>query len=136
MITCDPVTGRPGTVGMAPHTGPMAPWLTALHSCDAQLTRVDVRRGQVLSLGRSTRVVSPGQRRALAARDGGCVARGCVQTPGACDAHHLIHWADGGRTDLDNLVLLCRYHHGRWHRGKLGPHHLRLPWLDPPESAA
>lgn len=136
VVDCDAVTGRPGSVGMAPYTGPLAPWLTSMLSCDAALTPVALRAGQVIALGRSTRVVSAAQRKALAARDRRCVARGCDASPGSCDAHHLVAWADGGRTDLDNLVLLCRYHHGQWHRGRLGLHQLRVPWHDPPHRAA
>ena len=53
------------------------------------------------------------QRRALLARDGGCVTRGRTRSPAFCDAHHLQHREDGGATSLNNLVLLCRYHHQR-----------------------
>ena len=63
---------------------------------------------ELLELGRTTRTIPPGLRRALAARDGGCAAPGCDRPPAWTDAHHLQHWADGGPTDLSNLVLLCR----------------------------
>jgi hypothetical protein len=43
--------------------------------------------------------------------DGGCAFPGCPRPPAWCIAHHIQHWADGGRTDLDNLVLLCDHHH-------------------------
>ena len=56
------------------------------------------------------------QRRALLQRDGGCRFPGCTRRRGL-DAHHLIHWADGGRTLLDNLVLLCGHHHVALHEG-------------------
>ncbi len=59
------------------------------------------------------RTVSPAQRRALAARDRQCRFPGCGNR--RCDAHHVEHWADGGRTALDNLVLLCRRHHRAVH---------------------
>jgi hypothetical protein len=77
----------------------------------------------LLDLGRATRVVSPGLRRALAVRDGGCAAVGCDRPPAWTDAHHLEHWLHGGPTSLDNLVLLCRVHHravheGGWHLGR------------------
>ena len=61
------------------------------------------------------------QRRALAARDHGCAARGCTRPPAFCDAHHLTHREDGGTDDLDNLVLLCRRHHVLWHQGTPAP---------------
>src|SRR6266545_5017237 len=70
-----------------------------------------------LDLGRATRTISPAQRRALAIRDGGCRFPGCSTPPMWCDGHHVIHWVDGGRTDLANLVLLCRRHHRAVHDG-------------------
>jgi hypothetical protein len=70
---------------------------------------------QPLDLGRTTRVVSPTQRTALAVRDGGCVFPDCDRPLAWCEAHHLWHWLHGGPTDLDNLALLCRAHHRRVH---------------------
>jgi hypothetical protein len=72
---------------------------------------------QPLDVGRTTRVVQPAQRVALAVRDGGCVFPGCDRPLAWCEAHHLVHWLDGGPTDLDNLVLLCRAHHRAVHEG-------------------
>jgi hypothetical protein len=70
---------------------------------------------QPLEVGRTTRVVQPAQRMALAVRDRGCVFPGCDRPLAWCDAHHLWHWVDGGPTDLDNLALLCRAHHRAVH---------------------
>lgn len=68
-----------------------------------------------LDLGRARRLFSPGQRKALLIRDKTCRAEGC-DVPGTwCDAHHLDPWSTGGRTDLDNAVLLCNHHHPRTH---------------------
>ncbi|HEX6675979.1 MAG TPA: DUF222 domain-containing protein [Actinomycetes bacterium] len=72
---------------------------------------------ELLDLGRTTRVVPPALRRALALRDGGCVAEGCGRPPAWCDAHHLVHWVNGGATCLECLVLLCRVHHVAAHEG-------------------
>jgi hypothetical protein len=72
---------------------------------------------QPLDVGRTSRVVTPAQRSALAVRDGGCVFPDCQRPLSWCDAHHLWHWLDGGPTDLDNLVLLCRAHHRTVHEG-------------------
>jgi len=72
---------------------------------------------QPLDLGRTSRVVSPAQHRALAVRDGGCVFPDCGRPLAWCEAHHLWHWLDGGPTDLDNLILLCRAHHRAVHEG-------------------
>ncbi|HEX6676000.1 MAG TPA: HNH endonuclease signature motif containing protein, partial [Actinomycetes bacterium] len=71
----------------------------------------------LLDLGRATRVVPPALRRALALRDGGCVAEGCGRPAAWCDAHHRVHWARGGATSLAGLVLVCRVHHVAAHEG-------------------
>ena len=83
-------------------------------ACDA--ATVSMRHGpggEILDVGRRTRTISPALRRALAARDRQCRFPGCGNV--RCDAHHVRHWADGGRTALDNLVLLCRRHHRAVH---------------------
>jgi HNH endonuclease len=72
---------------------------------------------QPLDVGRASRVVQPAQRSALAVRDGACVFPGCDRPLAWCDAHHLVHWLDGGPTDLANLALLCRAHHRAVHEG-------------------
>jgi Domain of unknown function (DUF222)/HNH endonuclease len=72
---------------------------------------------QPLDVGRASRVVQPAQRSALSVRDGGCVFPGCDRPLAWCDAHHLVHWLDGGPTDLANLALLCRAHHRAVHEG-------------------
>jgi hypothetical protein len=85
-------------------------------ACD--LSRVDVHHssnGSVLDVGRKTRTVPPALRRALEARDRGCRFPGCGLR--FTDAHHIVHWADGGGTNLGNLVLLCRRHHRAVHEG-------------------
>ena len=65
--------------------------------------------GEVLDIGRKTRTIPPALRRALEARDRGCRFPGCGLR--FTDAHHVRHWADGGETKLENLILLCRFHH-------------------------
>ena len=69
--------------------------------------------GTVLDVGRKTRTIPPAIRRALTGRDRRCRFPGCHACH--CDAHHVRHWADGGTTRLDNLVLLCRRHHRAVH---------------------
>ena len=83
-------------------------------ACDAArvIMRHD-RNGRVLDVGRRTRTVPPALRRALTARDHRCRFPGCSARH--CDAHHVRHWARGGATKLDNLVLLCRRHHRAVH---------------------
>ncbi len=85
-------------------------------ACDASVVRIDERDGAPLSLGRKTRSISPALRRALRARDGGCRFPGCTNDR-FVDAHHVKHWADGGRTELVNLVHLCTHHHRLLHEG-------------------
>ena len=83
-------------------------------ACDA--AKVEMQHGvngEILDVGRRTRTISPALRRALASRDGHCRFPGCRNR--RTDAHHLVHWADGGETVLENLVLLCRRHHRAVH---------------------
>ena len=74
--------------------------------------------GSVLDVGRKTRTIPPAIRRALVARDRQCRFPGC--TARRCDAHHVVHWADGGTTCLENLLCLCRTHHRAVHEGGFG----------------
>ncbi|WNG85461.1 DUF222 domain-containing protein [Mycobacterium sp. ITM-2016-00317] len=85
-------------------------------SCDATCEVWFERDGQVIGSGRTTRTISRRLRRALEYRDRSCVVPGCGATKGL-HAHHLQHWEDGGPTDLDNLVLICPFHHRLHHRG-------------------
>jgi len=85
-------------------------------ACDAGIVRVVTGPDSgVLDVGRSRRTIPPSIRRALVVRDGGCRWDGCDARSSWCDAHHLTHWADGGVTNLDNLMLLCRRHHTAIH---------------------
>jgi hypothetical protein len=68
-----------------------------------------------LSVGRKTRTVPAHIRTALTVRDNGCRFPGCDRPPAWTDGHHIIHWDDGGPTELNNLVSLCRPHHRRVH---------------------
>jgi hypothetical protein len=79
-------------------------------SCDASVVELLERDGEPLSLGRRRRTISAALRRALTARDRGCRFPGCDRTR-FVDGHHIRHWSQGGSTDLNNLVSLCRRHH-------------------------
>jgi HNH endonuclease len=72
---------------------------------------------QPLDVGRASRVITPAQRSALVVRDGGCVFPDCDRSLAWCEGHHLVHWLDGGPTDLENLALVCRAHHRAIHEG-------------------
>ena len=88
-------------------------------ACDAGIVRIVIGSdSQPIDVGRRTRTIPPALRRALDERDGGCVWPGCCAPVSWCDAHHIIHWADGGDTNLDNTQLLCRKHHTRTHRSE------------------
>ena len=86
-------------------------------SCDAGIVRI-ITNGdsQPIDVGRRTRTIPPALRRALDLRDQGCTWEGCCAPASWCDAHHIIHWANGGETSLDNTKLLCRKHHTWTHR--------------------
>jgi hypothetical protein len=87
-------------------------------SCDAKLTRVVFGAdSQPLDVGRTKRLVTPALRVAVVARDLHCIFPGCDRPATWCDIHHLIPWSEGGPTSLDNLVVLCRHHHGLVHEG-------------------
>jgi hypothetical protein len=88
-------------------------------ACDASVVRIlENAKGEPLDVGRKTRTLPPGIRRALNARDKGC------RFPGCCfkryvDGHHVQHWTNGGETKLSNLVTLCRFHHRLVHEGRV-----------------
>jgi hypothetical protein len=85
-------------------------------TCDATCETWFERNGEPIGAGRTTRTISRTLRRALEHRDHNCVVPGCGATRGL-HAHHIEHWENGGPTDLNNLVLLCPYHHRLHHRG-------------------
>jgi hypothetical protein len=88
-------------------------------SCEALISGViKGADGDVLMLGRSKRLVSRRQRLALSVRDACCQFPGC-RSRRRCDAHHIRPWSQGGATDLDNLILLCRRHHTVVHKHQL-----------------
>jgi hypothetical protein len=108
------------------HLGPV---LTAAErrylTCDATCEVWFERHGQPIGAGRSARTVNRRLRRALEHRDRCCAVPGCGATRGL-HAHHIVHWEDGGPTELWNLVLLCAFHHRLHHKGGItitGPAH-------------
>ena len=72
---------------------------------------------QPLDVGRAERLATSPMRKALLIRDRGCTAPGCYCPLGRLEAHHIVHWIDGGATAVNNLVLLCRRHHRFVHEG-------------------
>jgi hypothetical protein len=114
-------TGAESELDDAPGRGSHVPAETSRRlACDAAVVHWhEDAEGEPLSVGRKTRSIPPAIRRALRRRDGGCRFPGCCATR-FVDAHHVHHWADGGETKLNNLVLLCRRHHRLLHEGGYG----------------
>jgi hypothetical protein len=94
-------------------------------------------KGEILYHGKAKRLFTASQNRALAARDGGCVWPSCDRPPSFCETHHANEWVSDdhppGRTDIDNGVLLCHFHHSHLHKTpwKLTMHD-GVPHLIPP----
>ncbi|NDL56322.1 HNH endonuclease signature motif containing protein [Phytoactinopolyspora mesophila] len=101
-------------------------------ACDARISRIITGPdSQPLDVGRSQRTATPAQRKALRLRDRGCVFPGCRRPPEWTEVHHLIPWIQGGRTNIDEMALLCRKHHTLVHQGGwtiqiLGPGQFRF----------
>ena len=109
----DAVAGRLGDAALADGTPIPVEALKRL-ACDAGIVPAFFDgKGRPLWVGRTRRLATRAQRRALYARDGGCV--GCGVDPDWCEAHHIIFWEAGGPTDIDNLCLLCRRCHHQVH---------------------
>jgi len=85
--------------------------------CDGSIAPIiENAKGEPLDVGRKVRIVTTAIRRALWSRDKGCAFPGCSHTR-FVDAHHIKHWADGGETSVENMVLLCTAHHKLVHEG-------------------
>jgi HNH endonuclease len=114
----------------------------ALHLAgQAEIIPVVIGTDGVLGYGRSRRIATASQRRALAARDGGCCFPGCDHPPDWTEvAHHLTPWEQGGKTDLNDLALLCDHHHDHHQTGwriqmRDGrPWAIPPPWTDPTQT--
>jgi hypothetical protein len=108
-------------------------------ACDANIATVLLRGpSEILDFGRSRRLARNTQYKALVIRDGGCRFPGCDRPPGWTQAHHIVEWPDGGRTDLDNLVLLCLSHHHLIHHQhwRIEGNAKNLTIHPPPDGAA
>ncbi|WP_146067303.1 HNH endonuclease signature motif containing protein, partial [Arthrobacter sp. ZGTC212] len=115
-----PHTGEkpPGTgTGNFVFTGPVAAATLRKIACDADIIPALLgTHGEILDLGRKTRLFTPTQRLALTARDQGCTFPNCTIPAPWCEAHHITYWSHGGTTDLDNGALLCTGHHHLTHK--------------------
>ena len=113
----------------------LAPETVRRLACDATIIpTVMGAAGAVVDLGMDVRLFSTAQVKRLWLRDRHCTYPGCTMPASWCDAHHLVHWADAGPTDLDNAALLCERHHTIVHQrryaGRLGGDELapRVEW--------
>ncbi|HZV25564.1 MAG TPA: DUF222 domain-containing protein [Acidothermaceae bacterium] len=102
--------------------------------CDANVIPIVLgSHGEPLDIGRLTRNIPNGMRRALVARDQGCAFPGCDRPASWCDAHHCKYWSDGGETALCNLCLLCSHHHDVVHHDGWEITMINaMPWFIPP----
>lgn len=108
---------RAGVGGRYLDTGGVpAPSELGALTCDSALHRLLLEgRSSILDYGRAARLVPPDLFSALVVRDGGCRFPGCNRPAAMTDAHHVVHWKDGGPTAEGNVVLLCRRHHRKLH---------------------
>ena len=119
--------------------GTVSPESLRMLCCDAAVIPIVMGgTGPPLDVGRITRTIPDGLRRAVAARDRGCAHPGCGRPASWCEVHHVVEWENGGPTRLDNLVMLCRVHHRQIHstdwtvRIRDGlPEFIPPPWIDP-----
>lgn len=71
-----------------------------------------MKDGQVVNLGRDSRLFTRFQKMGIATRDGTCIVPSCDRPPSWCEVHHINEWVrDRGRTDIADGVLLCKHHH-------------------------
>jgi 5-methylcytosine-specific restriction protein A len=117
--------------------GTLTPESMRMLACDAGVVPIVMNgKGQPLDIGRLTRVIPDGIRRAVAARDGGCAR--CGRPPSWSDVHHIRAWEDGGETAVSNCVMVCKVchrlvHHSGWEvRLRDGlPEFVPPGWIDP-----
>ncbi|AIY03690.1 hypothetical protein ART_4091 [Arthrobacter sp. PAMC 25486] len=116
------------------HSGPMPLGLFADSLCDAETTRFVYGDGQnIINAGRTQRLFTLAQRKLLYARDLGCSFPDCRDPATRCEGHHIQPWQLGGKTDLNNAVLLCSRHHTLLHQSDWSVKLIDgTPWYTPP----
>jgi hypothetical protein len=87
--------------------------------CDGSVIPIVLGNGEVLDWGLERRFFTDAQTKRLWLRDGGCSHPGCGAPPQWTNAHHLVHWADHGPSNLANGALLCERHHTIVHTRRL-----------------
>jgi len=117
--------------------GTVSPESLRMLACDAAVIPIVLNgQGQPLDVGRLSRAIPDGIRRAVAARDGGCAR--CGRPPSWCEVHHILPWEDGGETKVDNCVMVCKVchrlvHHSEWQVRLYNglPEFIPPAWIDP-----
>ncbi|MBB6403537.1 HNH endonuclease signature motif containing protein [Arthrobacter sp. AZCC_0090] len=115
-------------------TGPVPTATLRKIACDADIIPVVLGgEGQVLDIGRASRIFPAHIRKAITARDKGCAFPSCTMPAPWCEAHHIEYWSRGGPTSVGNGVLLCSHHHHLIHKEEW---HIQVqagvPWFIPP----
>ncbi|MBA3574851.1 MAG: DUF222 domain-containing protein [Pseudonocardiales bacterium] len=122
--------------------GTLTPASLRMLACDAGVIPAVMNgAGQPLDIGRASRTIPDGLRRAVTARDRGCAHPGCDRPPSWSEIHHIREWQHGGPTDINNLVMLCKAHHRQIHhtdweiRNRDGlPEFIPPRWIDPTQT--
>ena len=138
LVTLDDLQRR-GRAAVLDFGGTVTPESLRMLACDAGVVPIVMNgAGQPLDVGRATRTIPDGLRRAVTARDRGCAHPGCHRPPSWCEIHHIIPWETGGETSLGNCVMLCKVHHRQLHhtewlvRIRDGlPEFIPPRWIDP-----
>ncbi|WP_427130475.1 DUF222 domain-containing protein [Pseudarthrobacter sp. S9] len=115
-------------------TGPVTTSTVRTIACDANIIPVLLGgEGQILDIGRTSRIFPPHIRKALTARDQGCAFPGCTTHAPWCEAHHISYWSRGGTTGAGNGTLLCTHHHHLIHKEQWTIQmRSGIPWFIPP----
>ncbi|MGM7775182.1 DUF222 domain-containing protein [Arthrobacter sp. KNU-44] len=134
-------SGHPGRsggpkqgTGSFTFSGPVPAATLRKIACDADIIPVVLGgEGQVLDIGRASRIFPAYIRKAITARDKGCAFPSCTMPAPWCEAHHITYWSRGGPSSVDNGVLLCSHHHHLIHKEEW---HIQVqtgvPWFIPP----
>jgi hypothetical protein len=134
---------RRARTGLLEFAGQTSPAALRMLACDAAVIPVVLGgSSEPLDVGRATRTVPDGMRRAVTARDRGCAFPGCDRPPAWCQIHHIVPWEHDGPTAVDNLVMLCTahhrlVHHSEWriHLPRGRPEFVPPGWIDPRRRA-
>ncbi|MFG6503083.1 DUF222 domain-containing protein [Microbacterium sp. P05] len=114
----DALDGEPAIAHTEDGVQALPAWLALQRGCESSSRTIWTDDGgEPLRLGREERTFTGAQRITLAVRDGGCRAPTCDRPASMCEAHHIDPWSEGGTTDVDRGILLCRFHHMQLHHG-------------------